>query len=179
MRTARHTSAHTSTQDGAVFRDSRKAREIGHPLKASLPSSIHKVLRLSNNKKSGLSKLPREAARSNNSLRFSRRFGSGSRSRFVTTAIDGYRKSSEIPPLCVRVGPDRQMLDWSVSNSNNRQTAARSSRPRVTKRSSALCRAALSVLFGSLTSKSFHLSTRLTRCETRADIYKPQERFCQ
>jgi hypothetical protein len=58
MSTARHTSAHTSPVDGAVFRDSRKARETGHPKKASLPSSIHKVLQLSNNKKSGPSSFP-------------------------------------------------------------------------------------------------------------------------
>ena len=90
--------------------------------------------------------------------RFFRRFGSGSRSRFVTTAIDGYQKSSGILSVYVRVGPDRQMREWSVSNSNNRQTEPRrASSLRATKRSSPLCRAALFVLFGSLTSKSFHL----------------------
>lgn len=50
LSTARHTSAHTSAMDGAVFEALAKTRDRSSE-KASLPSSLHKVLQLSNNKK--------------------------------------------------------------------------------------------------------------------------------
>lgn len=135
--TARHTSAHTSPMDGAVFRDSRKARETGHPRRHRCPHHSQSTSVIKQQKERAVS-FSGKLARSNNSLYFTRRFGSGSRSRLVTTAIDGYRKSPRFPLLYVRVGRYRQMINWSVSNSDNKQTAPdRASRPRATKWSSA------------------------------------------
>lgn len=51
--TARHTSAHTSPMDGVAF--GTLAKHAGHIIREGIAALItHKVLQLSNNKKSGL-----------------------------------------------------------------------------------------------------------------------------
>ena len=148
--TARHTSAHTSAMDGVAFRDSRKARRPRHPRRHRCPHHSQGTSVIKQQKERAFS-FSGKLARSNNSLDFTRRFGSGSRSRFVTTAIDGYRKSPRFPLLYVRVGRYRQMIIWLVSNPNNRRTELRrASRLRATNWSSASCRASLFLLSGSL-----------------------------
>jgi hypothetical protein len=160
--------------------DSRKARGLHHPRRHRCPHLFTKYFSYQTTKRAGslasqgswpaptiLSILPGD-------------LGAGSRSRLVTTAIDGYRKSSRFPLLCVRVGRYRQRINWPVSNSDNRQTASRRAyRPRATRWSSGLCRAALSVLSGSLTLKSFRLIRCLSTREARAVIYKLEDPICQ
>ena len=74
-----------------------KQRGHGHPEKATLALiSLQKVLQLSNNEKKRVFKPQQGSYRKPAPtilLNFLRRFGSGSRSRFVTSAIDGYRDS--------------------------------------------------------------------------------------
>src|SRR5215216_3287216 len=99
-----------------------------HPEKASLPSSLSsQVFQLSNNEKSGRLQQGSSLPAPTILLDFLRRFGSGSRSRYVTSAIDGYR-NSPVANSALRSVPEkvcRQSRKWPVSNLNNRQTKRR------------------------------------------------------
>ncbi len=157
------------------------AKHAGYVIREGIAALItHKVLRLSNNKKSGLLSFPGKQPAPTILCDFTRDLGAGGRSRFVTTAIDGYRKSARFPWLRVRVECYRQMI-WLVTNSNNRRTERRrASRPRATNWFSGLCRAFLSLLSDSLTLKSLFLRSSLSFTGKREPSFiKPEDCFCQ
>jgi hypothetical protein len=90
---------HRKTHFGAHFSHGWRglwalAKNAGRTIREGIAALItHKGTSVIKQQKERAISFSGKLARSNNSLNFTRRFGSGSRSRFVTTAIDGYRKS--------------------------------------------------------------------------------------
>ena len=110
--------------------------------------------------KSGLFGFREKPARSFNSLGFTWNFGSGSRSRYFTDAIDADRKSGRLPIVRVYYRA-RQKLMIGLWNSGNRRTHAGRSSRRATTWSPPRRRASPVVLSGSSTLQFRFPHTRL------------------